>query len=150
MKNPCNHPGDIRRLKAVSHKELNHLVNVVVFPSKGQRPEQNKMSGGDLDGDVYMVIWDKDLMEGFKESEPANNSHKSVLAKTQVKDDRDEVNFLKYFYENDYLGRLATTWTAYVNIPSFDKDGPNKPMSIKMSEYLCKLVDFAKHGEGIT
>ena len=82
MKNPCNHPGDIRRLKAVSHKELNHLVNVVVFPSKGQRPEQNKMSGGDLDGDVYMVIWDKDLMEGFKESEPANNSHKSVLAKT--------------------------------------------------------------------
>ena len=91
MKNPCNHPGDIRRLKAVSqeeldkrrlNKELNHLVNVVVFPSKGQRPEQNKMSGGDLDGDVYMVIWDKDLMEGFKESEPANNSHKSVLAKT--------------------------------------------------------------------
>lgn len=23
-------------------------------------------------------------------------------------------------------------------------------MAIQMSEYLCKLVDFAKHGEGIT
>jgi hypothetical protein len=23
-------------------------------------------------------------------------------------------------------------------------------MAIKMSEYLCKLVDFAKHGEGIS
>jgi RNA-dependent RNA polymerase len=63
-KNPCNHPGDIRKLKAVGetdprHSKLNHLFNVIVFPSKGYRPEQNKMSGGDLDGDVYMTIWDQ-------------------------------------------------------------------------------------------
>ena len=62
-KNPCNHPGDIRKLKAVGpedprYEELNHNFNVIVFPSKGNRPEQNKMSGGDLDGDVYMAIWD--------------------------------------------------------------------------------------------
>ena len=58
MKNPCNHPGDIRRIKAVNNKDLDHLVNVIVFSSKGKRPEQNKISGGDLDGDVYMIIWD--------------------------------------------------------------------------------------------
>ena len=38
-KNPCNHPGDIRKLKAVKHHKLEHLVNVVVFSSKGERPE---------------------------------------------------------------------------------------------------------------
>jgi len=61
-KNPCSHPGDIRRLRAVNVPELRHLHNVVVFPTKGVRPEQNKMSGGDLDGDVYMVIWEERLV----------------------------------------------------------------------------------------
>lgn len=37
-KNPCVHPGDIRKLKAVIKDELIHLENVVVFPSKGSRP----------------------------------------------------------------------------------------------------------------
>ena len=31
---------------------------MIVFPTTGKRPEQHKMSGGDLDGDVYMAIWD--------------------------------------------------------------------------------------------
>jgi RNA-dependent RNA polymerase len=65
-KNPCSHPGDIRKLKAVWKEELKHLVNVVVFSCKGIRPEQNKMSGGDLDGDSYMIIWDEDLVKDFQ------------------------------------------------------------------------------------
>ncbi len=31
-KNPCISTGDIRKLKAVNRKELQHLVNVIVFP----------------------------------------------------------------------------------------------------------------------
>lgn len=43
-KNPCSHPGDIRLLKAIDGNDkradkFSHLVNVVVFPSKGYRPE---------------------------------------------------------------------------------------------------------------
>lgn len=70
-KNPCSHPGDIRKLVAISKddkriKIFEHLVNVIVFSSQGIRPEQHKMSGGDLDGDVYMCIWDKELVTAFK------------------------------------------------------------------------------------
>ena len=64
-KNPCSHPGDIRLLNAISDErveEFRHLVNVVVFSSEGNRPEQHKMSGGDLDGDVFMVIWEDRLV----------------------------------------------------------------------------------------
>lgn len=36
---------------------------MIMFPCKGIRPEQNKMSGGDLDGDVYLAMWDKGIIE---------------------------------------------------------------------------------------
>jgi len=35
-KNPCMHPGDIRVLNAVDKPQLRHLVNCIVFPSKGK------------------------------------------------------------------------------------------------------------------
>lgn len=41
-KNPCSHPGDIRKLVAVGDKYgemFDHLVNVVVYSSQGVRPE---------------------------------------------------------------------------------------------------------------
>jgi RNA-dependent RNA polymerase len=57
-RNPCTHPGDVRLLNAVDRPEFHYLTNVIVFPSKGERPLCNMMSGGDLDGDVYFVCWD--------------------------------------------------------------------------------------------
>jgi RNA-dependent RNA polymerase len=74
-KNPCGHRGDIRQAKAIgkshpAYEKLRHLVNVIVFPCRGSRPLQNMMSGGDLDGDVYMIMWDKDLVQGAKKGYP--------------------------------------------------------------------------------
>ena len=148
-KNPCNHPGDIRRLKAICstderYDSFRHLFNVIVFPSKGYRPQQNKMSGGDLDGDVYMAIWDKSLVEKFEESPPSE--YEKNTKKKSAKKNKAEV--LYDFYAENKLGELSKIWEAFV-----DKHGPYGPKieeAIKMSEYLCRLVDAAKHGEGIT
>lgn len=82
-RNPCTHPGDIRLLQCVNRPELRYLFNVVVFSSKGERPQCNMMSGGDLDGDVYFVAWDKELLSYLKKeniNEPADYS-KSLLIK---------------------------------------------------------------------
>jgi predicted metal-binding protein len=43
-KNPCSHPGDIRILKAIGENDprfdqLKHHVNIIVFPTQGERPE---------------------------------------------------------------------------------------------------------------
>lgn len=57
-RNPCTHPGDLRLLEGVKKDELMHLFNVVVFSSKGERPQCNKMAGGDLDGDIFFICWD--------------------------------------------------------------------------------------------
>jgi hypothetical protein len=51
-RNPCLHPGDLQKFKAVVKPELEHLVDCIVFPTRGRRPAADLMSGGDLDGDT--------------------------------------------------------------------------------------------------
>ena len=53
-RNPCLHPGDLQKLKTVDREELHHLVDCIVFSTKGRRPAADMMSGGDLDGDTCM------------------------------------------------------------------------------------------------
>ncbi|KAK4389693.1 RNA-dependent RNA polymerase 6 [Sesamum angolense] len=67
-KNPCLHPGDVRILEAVDVPELHHLYDCLVFPQKGDRPHTNEASGSDLDGDLYFVTWDENLIPPSKRS----------------------------------------------------------------------------------
>ena len=50
-RNPCLHPGDLQKFRAVQHYRLAHLTDCIVFPTRGRRPSADLMSGGDLDGD---------------------------------------------------------------------------------------------------
>lgn len=50
-RNPCLHPGDLQKFRAVDVPELAHICDAIVFPTTGQRPSADLMSGGDLDGD---------------------------------------------------------------------------------------------------
>lgn len=61
-RSPAHHPGDVRKLRAVRRGALEHLVNVIVFPSRGPRPHPAEMSAGDLDGDKYLIIWDASIV----------------------------------------------------------------------------------------
>ena len=47
-------PGDIQKVRAISKIEASPFVfleNTLVFSSKGERPLQDMLGGGDLDGD---------------------------------------------------------------------------------------------------
>lgn len=50
-RNPCLHPGDLQKFRAVDVPEFAYLVDCIVFPTTGKRPSADLMSGGDLDGD---------------------------------------------------------------------------------------------------
>ena len=61
-KNPCLHPGDLLTPTAVDKEELHNLHNVIVFPITGRVSLPACSGGGDLDGDEFAVIWDKDIV----------------------------------------------------------------------------------------
>jgi hypothetical protein len=50
-RNPCLHPGDLQKFRAVDVPGFEHLVDCIVFSTNGRRPGADLMSGGDLDGD---------------------------------------------------------------------------------------------------
>lgn len=122
-RNPCSHPGDIRLLKAIGPDDerselLEDYKNVVVFPSKGYRPEQQKMSGGDLDGDVYMVLWEQDILNHFKPEQmfpPAVYKKPEKEELDERKDDNqdgDIVDEIKRYFKKDNLGIIANLHLA--------------------------------------
>lgn len=57
-RSPALHPGDVQRVTAVDVPQdhpLRKLCNCICFSQKGERDLPSKLSGGDLDGDLYNV-----------------------------------------------------------------------------------------------
>ncbi|KAF2678023.1 hypothetical protein K458DRAFT_423437 [Lentithecium fluviatile CBS 122367] len=63
---PACRRSDIQKVRAVKRPELSHLVDVVVFSSRGEYPAAGKLQGGDYDGDTFWLCWEPDLVVPFK------------------------------------------------------------------------------------
>ncbi|KAJ3025035.1 UNVERIFIED_CONTAM: putative ATP-dependent RNA helicase dhr2 [Siphonaria sp. JEL0065] len=72
MRNPCYHPGDIVVLEAVDVEAFHYVQNAIVFCTTGDRPDADVCSGGDLDGDRFLIVWDKDIISRLKPAKPFN------------------------------------------------------------------------------
>jgi hypothetical protein len=63
---PACRRSDIQKMRAVSHAKLSHLVDVIVFPSRGEYPAAGKLQGGDYDGDTFWACWEPVLVKPFR------------------------------------------------------------------------------------
>ncbi|CAG8567884.1 9056_t:CDS:2 [Gigaspora margarita] len=123
-RNPCFHPGDIRVVTAVECRNLDHLVDVVVFPSQGFRDIPSQCSGGDLD-------------------EPMNyEAPKPELV------DNVTIDHIKKFFVNyinaDQLGSIANAHLAKAD------EAPNGAFHgscIRLAQLHSEAVDFPKTGK---
>ncbi|ESQ35322.1 hypothetical protein EUTSA_v10006629mg [Eutrema salsugineum] len=141
-KNPCLHPGDVRVLQAVYVSALSHMVDCVIFPQKGLRPHPNECSGSDLDGDIYFVCWDPELIPP-ETSEPMDYTPEPAqILDHDVTIEEIEEYFTNYIV-NDSLGIIANAHTAFA-----DKE-PLKAFSdpcIELARKFSIAVDFPKTG----
>lgn len=77
---------------------------MVVFSTKGERPDQHKLSMGDLDGDTYMVLFDRDIVDGFKENHAPSQNTK--ISGKDIKS-TDPIEHIINYLSKDNLGKLS-------------------------------------------
>ncbi|XP_048135418.1 RNA-dependent RNA polymerase 1-like [Rhodamnia argentea] len=141
-KNPCLHPGDVRVLTAIDVPALHHMVDCVVFPQKGKRPHPNECSGSDLDGDIYFVSWDSELVP-HRQIQPMDYTPAPTeRLDHDVTIEEVEEYFVNYIL-NDSLGIIANAHTVFAD------SKPEKAMSsecIELAKLFSIAVDFPKTG----
>lgn len=144
-RSPALHPGDIRVVKMVSPPAdslLRHLNNCVVFSQKGDRDLPSQLSGGDLDGDLYNVIWDIEALP-TRMFEPADYPRVSPRPLGREVTREDIADFFINFMKTDVLGMIAT---RHVILSDERKAGTRDPDCIRLASLHSTAVDSSKTG----
>ncbi|GES78777.1 RNA-dependent RNA polymerase 6-like [Rhizophagus clarus] len=146
-RNPCLHPGDLRKVVAVSNiPELSHLKNCVVFSQKGRKPLPSLLSGGDLDGDEYFVSFNKSIFI-TKNEEPMNYDSPEKKNLGRPVEITDICEFFKDFMLNDKLGQISN---LHVALADRREEGVNYIGCKMLAALASKAVDFCKTGIPVT
>ncbi|CAI7574454.1 unnamed protein product [Penicillium pancosmium] len=144
-RNPSLHPGDIQVVLAVDVPQLRHLRDVVVFPQTGDLDVPGMCSGGDLDGDDYVVIWDQDLVPSKRswfESPMQQTPKKAPDLDRDVTVDEVSSFFVTYM-KNNILPSIARAHLAWADqLP----DGIRDDKCIRLARLHSDAVDYNKTG----
>ncbi|KAL8699255.1 MAG: hypothetical protein Q9224_001493 [Gallowayella concinna] len=144
-RSPALHPGDVQYVESVDvplDSPLRSVHNCVVFSSKGNRDLPSQLSGGDLDGDLYNIIYDDSLMPTMR-SDPADYSSAPPIDIGREVVRSDMTDFFVQFMENDQLGRLAT---LHQTLADQKERGVFDPSCLQLAEMCSTAVDFSKTG----
>ena len=166
VKMPCLQPGDVLRLRAVDRPELRaaDLFDVLVFPQLGPRPHPNETSGGDLDGDKFLVCWDPRLLPP-QPAPPADYRAPHAVVEGSVGqlavdgpgwiwgaaagsgiplvDCGALAKWFVAYLSNQNLGRLSNAHMAWADQSPL---GANDWRCIKLAHLCSEAVDYQKSG----
>ncbi|MCJ1396820.1 hypothetical protein MMC11_000010 [Xylographa trunciseda] len=144
-RSPALHPGDIQLVNAVDVPDispLNDLHNCIVFSQHGSRDLPSKLSGGDLDGDLYNIIYDERL-KPKRVVEAADYPRIEAISLDRPVERSDIIQHFLTFMQQDQLGRIATLHQAIADqkpLGTFDEQ------CLRMAELHSTAVDFSKTG----
>jgi RNA-dependent RNA polymerase len=142
-RNPSLHPGDVRVCRAVDLPQLRHMRNCVVLPSTGDRDIASMCSGGDLDGDDYLVMWDHDLLpEEWNHAPMDYTAPPPVISDGPVTVDAMTSFFVTHM-KNDTLGRIAVAHRYWADK---EDDCVKHDTCLQLAALHSMAVDYAKTG----
>ncbi|KAN0073538.1 RNA dependent RNA polymerase domain containing protein [Elaphomyces granulatus] len=147
-RSPALHPGDIQLANAVdvpAGSPLRRLHNCVVFSQKGERDLPSMLSGGDLDGDLFNIIFDDRLRPGRIEK-PADYPRGGQVILNRTITMNDITDFFITFMRQDQLGRIATTHKV---LADQNMDGTMSTDCLTLAELHSTAVDFSKTGQPV-
>ncbi|KAJ4365647.1 hypothetical protein N0V83_008267 [Neocucurbitaria cava] len=142
---PALHPGDVQLVTAVDVAEdspLRSLYNCIVFSQQGARDLPSQLSGGDLDGDLFHVIYDRRLIPNITvpPADYASTPAKDLGRPVQV---NDIVDFFVEYMNMDRLGQISNKHKIRADKhPS----GTQHPECIVLAGLASDAVDFSKSG----
>ncbi|KAF9889780.1 hypothetical protein FE257_006870 [Aspergillus nanangensis] len=142
-RNPSLHTGDIRVVRAVNVPELGHLQDVVVLPQTGDQDISSMCSGGDLDGDDYLVIWDEDLIPKDWFRPPMNYTSKKARDLEHDVTVDEITSFFVTYMKNDCLPTIALSHVAWAD--RLD-NGVDEEKCIQLAQLHSDAVDYNKTG----
>ncbi|KAL2131949.1 hypothetical protein VTI74DRAFT_4404 [Chaetomium olivicolor] len=148
-RSPALHPGDVQpaynRVPPEGHP-LCQLCNCIVFSMWGDRDLPSQLSGGDLDGDVFHVIWDPEVVEKVETFAPASYARVQPLELNRSVTPADMVAFFVDFMRTDHLGVIAT---RHMILADQKERGTLDQDCIKLAELHSSAVDFSKPGHAV-
>lgn len=145
-RSPALHPGDIQIAAAVTvpaSSPLMQLRNCICFSQKGFRDLPSMLSGGDLDGDLYHIIFDPDARPTRPMYKPAEYPRLRPRELDRPVEREDMTQFFIEFMETDQLGRICN---AHKMLADETSEGVADPRCIKLAEMASTAVDFSKTG----
>lgn len=144
-RSPALHDGDIQFANNIVPPDDHPLTehrNCIVFSQKGSRDLPSKLSGGDLDGDIYNVIWDTEARP-IRTFEPADYPRvQPVNIQRRVEAD-DMTTFFIDFMQNDRLGVIAN---RHMIVADQRNEGTSHADCRRLAEFHSIAVDFSKTG----
>lgn len=144
-RSPALHNGDIQQayqvLPPVNHPLRQHR-NCIVFSAKGDRDLPSKLSGGDLDGDIYNIIWDP-AARPKRTFKPADYPRIEPVNIGRLVTAEDMADFFIDFMRTDHLGVIAT---RHMILADQKDEGTSHSDCQKLAQLHSTAVDFSKTG----
>jgi len=144
-RSPAMHPGDVQIVHAVNVPEdspLQYLRNVVVFSQHGDRDLGSQLSGGDLDGDLYNIIYNNSLRR-VQTYVAAQYPRLSPVELDRSVTANDMSDFFVKFMETDQLGMLCN---VHMQLADQRTLGTLDPDCVTIAGMASTAVDFSKTG----
>ncbi|KAJ2988138.1 hypothetical protein NUW58_g4135 [Xylaria curta] len=155
---PAHYPSDIQRVKAVFKPELGSLKDVIVFPTKGDTPLADKLSGGDYDGDIAWVCWEPSIVNNFTNApmpDVPDLFSRHVLTKQNCTYESLSqscgprgvtTEFIDQTFRFNMEPNLLGTCTNYKEKLCYSRNSVRDEHAIFLSTLISNLVDRAKQG----